>query len=327
MSPPATPEIPPTSGRAPIHRVRPPIWFYKDAAAVAGLPFQLLIADLVPEQTWPLLARSLAWFRAARQPRWRAREVALIARYLGRTGDDPLPAQAHDEMLAWLRMRDWMTLAARRQDGWRPVVRLVGSEHLTAALQQGRGAILWVAPFVLAGLLVKVALADAGHQLVHLSRSTHGLARSVRGAELVNRSYVRAENRFLAERVTIGHDGSPTTALRVLTRRLQANRVVSIVALSSADRPLTLPFLGAGLRIAVGPPSLARQTGAVLLPTFALARDQGSFEVEIEAPLMRPEDASGPFVETMTQAYALRLAAKVTAYPGQFQWRQGLTPG
>lgn len=316
-----------SQGRPPVHRIRQPLWLHKDAAAIVGLPFQVLIADLVPMRAWSGLARRLAWFRATRQPRWRAREVAHIARYLGSSPRDPLPARIHDELLAWLRIRDWMTLAARRPDGWRPTVRLDGLEHLTTALGQGRGAILWVAPFVTAGLIVKVALAEAGFPLVHLGRTTHGLARSVRGARLVNGSYLAAENRFLAERVMIGADGSPTTALRTLARRLETNRVVSIMALASADRPLSMPFLGATMKLAAGPPTLARRTGAALLPTFALAGPAGALGVEIEPPLQISRGADQDDIAQVARAYAQRVAMKALAAPGQFSWRQGLTPG
>ena len=81
-----------------LQRWRPRAWHYKDAAAIAGLPFQLAIPDWLPYRVWPDLARSLAWCRGARQPAWRRREVAYIAHYLNFADD--VAARAHGELLA-----------------------------------------------------------------------------------------------------------------------------------------------------------------------------------------------------------------------------------
>jgi len=121
MSPAAEPEKPAVTARSPIKRWRPLVWHYKDVAPIAALPFQLLVADLLPERGWSGLGKSLAWIRSSRQPRWRAREIAHIAHYLGLPADDPQAARAHLELLRWLEIRTWMTLAARRPDGWKPI--------------------------------------------------------------------------------------------------------------------------------------------------------------------------------------------------------------
>ena len=70
--------------------------------------------------------------------------MAHIARYLDCADADVIAARAHAELLAWLRISQWMTLAARPGDG-APTADppLAGGEHVAAALAQGRGAILW----------------------------------------------------------------------------------------------------------------------------------------------------------------------------------------
>jgi lauroyl/myristoyl acyltransferase len=300
-------------------------WHPKDIATLAGLPLQLAASHLLPERAWPLLAGSLAWLRGARQPGWRRREAAFIAGYLGWAANDPRAARAHRELLAWIRISQWMTLAARRDGGWRPRTSLSGGDNLVGALEGGRGAILWVAPFALSSLGIKVALADAGHRLVHLSRETHGPARSIIGSRLVNHWYVAGEERFLAERAVIAARGSPMRALRALARSLAAGRVVSITAIASAERRLTMPFMGGTIRLAEGAPWLSLATSAPILPAWALAGPDGVIEATIGPPLSCPPGEPTPAM--LAAAYAERLAAEVPAHPGQFLWRTGATPG
>lgn len=311
----------------PIRRWRPRRVDYRDLLTLAGLPFQLAIADWLPCRAWPPLGGIAGSFRATRQPAWHRREAAHIAHYLGCEPGDPVALEAHRELLAWLRISQWMTLAARRRDGWRPATRLHGGEHLQAALAAGRGVILWVAPFVLANLAVKVALDAAGHRLVHLSRSTHGPARSIHGARLANSAFVAGELRFLDERVVIGDDGSPTAALRRLARRLAENRAVSITALAVGDRPLEVPFLNGRMRLAPGAPRLSCRTGAPILPALAIARPDASIDVELGLPQPSPGGDSAEAVKELARLYAAAIADRALAHPGQLVWRLGLTPG
>jgi lauroyl/myristoyl acyltransferase len=295
-------------------------WHYKDLVSYSGLPAQIFVADFLPEAIWPTLARSLALFRAYRQPSWRRCEAAHIARWLGRDASDAAVSRIHLDMLTAIRLSQWWSLATRRRSGWRPRVRLVGREHIERALTAGAGAIIWVAPFAFAPLAFKITLADHGYGLVHLSRTTHGPAKSQWGARHVNRFFVAAEERFVRQRALIAADGSPTKALRQLARHLEGNGVVSIMAGGIADRPLTVPFLGATLRVAPGPPALAQRTGAALLPVFTILHADGAAVVHVEEPIGR---ASG--TDAAVREFALRLEPHVLVAPAQFLWRYGMT--
>jgi KDO2-lipid IV(A) lauroyltransferase len=277
-----------------------------------------LIADFLPEPIWPALARWSALFRAYRQPSWRRRETAHIARYLGRDASDAVLI----DVLAAVRLSQWWSVATRHADGWRPRVRLAGRERIDQALAAGRGAIVWVAPFAFAPLASKIALADQGYDVVHLSRTTHGPAKSLWGARHVNRWFVAAEARFVRERALIGPDGSSTKALMRLTRHLGGGGLVSIMAGGVADRPLTVPFLGARMLVAPGPPALAQRTGAALLPVFTIVQPDGAAVVHVDEPMTGLSN-----VDAAARAFAARLEPHVLANPGQFLWRYGMTIG
>jgi lauroyl/myristoyl acyltransferase len=316
------PELP-AGNRSPSvgQRWQAKTFHYKDVIAYAGMPAQVFVADVLPESLWPPLARVAPLLRSLRNPDWRRREVARIARYLGQDAQDPAIGGVLDELLAARQLSRWWSLAARRSGGWRPRVRLFGQEEIERALAAGKGALVWVAPFAFAPLAAKAALSDHGADVVHLSRVTHGPAISLWGAHHVNRFYVAAEARFVRERVLIGADGSSTKALLRLARHLAGNGVASIMAGSSADRPLTVSFLNATLRIAPGAPALARRTGAALLPVFTVVQPDGMAAVHVTDAI---SVASG--IDDAARAFASRLESFVLAAPGQFLWGYGMTP-
>ena len=67
---------------------------------------------------------------------------------------------------------------------------------------------------------------------------------------------------------------------------LAAGRVVSITAVPSAERRLTLPFLGGRIRLAEGAPWLSLATSAPILPAWALAGPDGVIEATIGPPFV-----------------------------------------
>lgn len=308
-------------------RLAVPAWHYKDLLSFLGLPLQLAIADLVPDGAWPALARMSAQIRAGRQPGWRRREMRRIGRYLGRDVDDARLRRILVEELTWLRLSQWEALASRRPDGWLPRARVVGRAHLDAALQRGKGAVLWVAPFAAATLGTKAALAGIGHAPVHLSRESHGPARSRWGTRTVNATFKRAEDRLLAERVEIPNAASPAPAVLRLVRRLAANAVVTITAGPWADRVHTAPFLNGEIHLAAGPVMVARRAGARLLPAFALREDDGTIALALGEPIAAVDRAeSDGAVAAAIEDYAARLGEATRRAPGQLVWQFGATP-
>ena len=188
-------------------------------------------------------------------------ERAYVARLRGLAPDGPEAERLFNAYLANARLAKLLVLRVRRPGGWCPRLRLEGEEHLQRALGAGHGAILWVAPFVFAPLGTKMVLHHAGHAVSHLSRYSHGYSRSALGARLLNPIRTGVEDRYLAERMSIGPDHQPQAALRLLGQRLRDNRIVSISAGAGGSRVVEVPFLPGRMGLASGASALASQPG------------------------------------------------------------------
>lgn len=199
---------------------------------------------------------------------------------------------------------------------WRPDIRVNGVAHLQKALEGGRGAILWVTDAAFTKLIVKMALHDAGYPTCQLFRPGHGFSTSPFGIRFLNPIWTKIEDRFLAERVGIGGEYA-TEALAALRARLAANRVISIAVGPQAHKFVEVTFFRTKLKLPNGPIRLARTTGAVLLPVFAIANVNGGFEVTIQEPL-HPTGGQADDDESIAAAYAKRLEPYVLEYPDQW---------
>lgn len=302
-----------------------PIWAKQDLVLLARLPVGLALAWFLPEHRWDQIAAGVARWRLRRRAAWAAEEIAHIRKYLG-DRLSPLPIETVlERQVANLRLRTLQVLRGHRPGGWRPRLEVVGVGHLEAALAQGRGAILWPAPFAFDSLLTKMALHRAGYAVHHLSRYTHPFTASRLGARLINPVQTSVEDRYLAERVRIERGQSARTALARLTALLGENRVVSISVGSQAENAIPVAFLGASIALAAGPLKLMRRTGAPLLPVFTVRDAPGSFRATIEAPLAPPADSSAAAMAAALHAYAAQLEAHTLRWPDQFLWRYDVT--
>lgn len=200
-----------------------------------------------------------------------------------------------------------------RRPGWQPDVSLEGRDHLDAALESGRGAVLWVhrfQPFV-----HFVALNGAGLRVTRPSSEDHGhFARSRFGARFLNDFQLRAEERYCGRIIVAPGDLAP---LRMLARRLAANEIVSMYADRRGPRSVDLPVLGGVVTFGTAPAALANHAQAALLPVYPLAEGRGGFRVVVEPPL--PVGGGRAAVEEALRAHAPTLERYVKAYPDQ--WR------
>ena len=96
---------------------------------------------------------------------------------------------------------------------------LQGREHLDEALGRGKGCVLWVAHFVFAPNIAKLALHDAGYKVSHLSRLDHGFSSTRFGIKWLNPVRSRFEDRLLAE--PAGIDGNDYGRLVPLAKALR----------------------------------------------------------------------------------------------------------
>lgn len=291
----------------------------KDVLVMVGIAILTPVAWLVPETRWHRLTAGVA---AAITGRGLAGTPALIRRldrYFG--AEPPAPAATvAASALGHYVDTTLQVLRGHRPGGWRPAVDLMGAEHLHAALERGRGAILWVSFFQYYGLISKIAVHRAGFAVSHLSHPRHGFSGSRFGMRVLNRIFTTIEDRHLRERVRLSIE-TPLPAMRTLARRLEANGVVSITAREAASQPAVVPFFASAIPVATGAPDLAHRTGAALLPLHTVLKPDGRYAVIIEPPLP-PSDRSDDrraFSEAAARLYARRLEAVVRRYPDQ--WR------
>lgn len=269
----------------------------------------MITAWFVPERWWLPITRALG--------------RATVRLAVDRTGEGMVPASSamRDVVAERIATGHASRLYGLREyrPGPRPRVQieLVGVDHLRRALDEGNGAILWVARFAFAPLFAKTALQEAGFAVTHLSRPTHGFDASPFAVRWLNPVWTRIEERHVHERIVM-RKGAETTAMRTLRRRLAANGIVSITVGDEAARTVEVPVGDETIRLATGPGSLAAASGAALLPLFVVRRDDGSFVATIESPIdTRAADREALF-RSVAEEYASRLAPHVRDYPGQW---------
>jgi lauroyl/myristoyl acyltransferase len=203
---------------------------------------------------------------------------------------------------------------------WKPKLSLEGEAHLTAALKDGKGAVLWVSPTIFNSLPTKIALHDQGYKVSHLSSPVHGYSETRFGVERLNKVRCIPENRYLKERIVFD-SAAPTTAMRKMMRALKAGEVVSIVAANTEGFEMVQgPIFGGALPVAVGAPRIAALTGAPLLPTFVMRDRELGFRIVIEPPIaLDPTQAADERTIAAATEYLRRSEPWVRRYPEQ--WR------
>ena len=283
------------------------------------LAISVPIAWGIPERHWPAGAELLMWLGRPWRQSNREHRRKIIGSALGDIPDAAL------KDIDWKSSRNSLVrqlqvLRAHRPDGWRPQIAVEGREYVAAGLAQGRGVILWIAPFQFIDLVTKMATHQCGFAVTHLSSPNHGWSTTQFGRRFLNPVLTKIESRFLGSRLILNLN-DPKPALGGLRQRLMANCVVSITALKgAARRPATVPVLGLGLQIGLGAPVLAYDTGAALLPVFALQRG-GNFRVVIEPPIAVPADLPrGNAAIQAATTFGVRLEPYILAEPTQWEW-------
>jgi lauroyl/myristoyl acyltransferase len=297
----------PTPSEAPLLSIR-------DIFLLAYLPALALVAWSVPEQRWPGICARLTRIQArtCRGIGTRAQHIAaLLAREI--TAAD---AERISRMLAenyhYARLQ---IIRMHRFRYWEPPKKVIGIEHLQRALSQGRGAVLWVAPFVFSDVMTKMTLFRSGFAAVQLSSQEHGFSASRLGSRSLNAIWTSVEDRYISERVLITAD----KVLHGLSRRLRTNEIVAITAvMSRGQRTATARFFSGRLRIAGGAPVLAKRSAAPLLPVFTVRDDTGTFVTTIESPLHTTVESGHDVLTGIAEQWTARLAPHVLDRPEQF---------
>ena len=302
-------------------------WELTDLKTMGSLALLVLPAWLLPERWWAPLCRVRIGLSALTG----ARAIKGTAKTVRKALGEPDVARSEAIMRGLkaavyeMRLQD---LRGWRPGGWQPAISLEGEEHLRAALVGGKGAVLWLAPFVFNSGPTKIILHQKGYRVSHLSSPKHGVSETQFGAKYLNRIRCIPEDRYLVDRIVFD-SAAPTTAMRRMVRALKAGEVVSIVASSTEGYEMIKgQIFGGRLPVAVGAPRLAALTGAPLLPAFTVRDPKTGWRIVVEQPIAIDRDLSSD--ERCIAAVAEFLDRSepwVRQYPEQWRawskWRDG----
>lgn len=306
----------PTARDAEHRAAAAPLFGRDDLSTLALLPFGTLIAWCTPARCWRYFGSTLARLHPSRATRLRGQIRALVGQHRLETPVD-VAAEAY---LANLPLPKLLTLRLLASHGWLPRVRLEGREHVERALANGRGAILWTAPFLFASLVSKIAFHQSGLTVANLSRHGHGFSGSRFGARFLNPLRTRVESRYV-ERIVIGPDGSVKGPMIELRRRLAQNGLISIMVGAQGSQVLPAPVFDGVVNVATGVPKLMLRSGASILPVFAIRSTSSEFVTFIDPPIRAPEGLpQAAVVSAVIEELGRRLERYIVRWPDQFTW-------
>lgn len=218
-------------------------------------------------------------------------------------------------MSEWYRRRaelTWGRLRNLHRSGWKIQLETEGLEHLAAAREDGKGAVIWYMSFC-ESFLVMRAMAEAGVPVGHLSLYSHGVPGKSRfGFATAGRMYRAAENRYLQARVVMRDRTSPGY-FKQLGALLKTNHAVTVRGdLAAAGSPVRAVCLGRECDFASGAPRLAFQSGAPLLTAYAERIAPFHYRVVIEEAVTADRTQKKSFVSDAVAEYGRRLDAQLT---------------
>lgn len=188
----------------------------KDVREILGLG-GAAAATLLPAGAWPSLGRFASRIRSGRKHRKGFAGFAEAMRsVLGI--DDAARCEAlfrkHLEMMVRRRFMLTIDQLARRRN---PTIDVAGVQPLRAALDEGRGAIVWASQFAYQTLAGKRALWEQGFRPIQISDPYHGFSSTAFGNVSVNPPLRRAEERYLKQRIVFERDGGATVTRKIIS--------------------------------------------------------------------------------------------------------------
>lgn len=204
-----------------------------------------------------------------------------------------------------------------------------GLEHLQRALRTGRGVILWESNALGRRTLSKQILHENGfliHQVyaeAHLKGfltadpdRSHSWVRD----HMIKTEMERREKPFLAEIISLPSSDS-LVFTRILADRLKQNAIVCIPGDGRSGRKLfSVRFLGRTKLFSTGVVSLAKISGASILPLFCLQEKNGKTNLIIEPPILIETGVGREQVlEKGVTQYVSLLESYIQKYPEQYR--------
>jgi len=233
----------------------------------------------------------------------------------------------------WLEAFSMRSLSLRRAESTRLTTR--GVEHLRQALDKGKGAILWDSSCFGRNVLAKQVLHDHGfsvHQVYGENYAggfyTPCPATWVR-RRLIKRFFGNCEKPYVAEVLNLPL-WEPLPVMRTLFERLKENRIVCVAGDGTLGwNWVHKRFLWLQRGFSTGMVSLARMTGAPILPLFCIQESDNKIVMIIEPPIesdfTKDRDKAS---QTCIEQYVNLLDSYIRRHPGQYYgWHSSDAPG
>lgn len=231
----------------------------------------------------------------------------------------------------WQEIFDWAhddsnALAARAQ--------IVGTEHLQAALAQGRGAILWESSSYGKRVVSKHLLHANGFDVTQIHARLHagGLGAGQRGmSRLMERVILpyfdKRAHRIVRDIVYLDEDAG-LGFTRTLARQLAQNAILCVAIEGRVGhKQITLPFLGKPYPFATGMVSLAKLGDAPLLPLYCTPGRNGTYRLDIGPPVSVPHDADREnYLRAVLAHQVCELDTRIRRHP-EWYWSWNLLEG
>jgi KDO2-lipid IV(A) lauroyltransferase len=175
-----------------------------------------------------------------------------------------------------------------------------GREHLDAALSGGRGAIMAV-PHMGSWDMAGSYAGALGYPIAAVAERFPG---SLNGAVISTRQ------RFGLDVITLGR-----SAVRAITRALEANSIVALLCDLEQGPGVTVRFFGRRSVVPGGPAAIALKTGAPLMPAYQYMTKSGRHHVHLDPPLTV---AAGETKEGLMQRVVNRFEDFIKERPDQW---------
>jgi len=224
--------------------------------------------------------------------------------------------------------RDVFSLTlSRREKAALKAIELSGVEHLQAALNAGRGAILWESNSFGQRHLAKHLLYERGFSLhqVHSEGHLGGFWSEQHVATWVRRHIVKPFfercEKSVIEKILYLPDSDSLVFTRRLRERLKQNAILCIAGDGGSGRK-TIPQLlfGHTKLFATGMVSLAKISGAPILPMFCVQEADGKIRLIIKRPVrVETEVERVQGVESSVAEYVGLLESFIRRYPEQYR--------
>lgn len=201
-------------------------------------------------------------------------------------------------------------------------VELRGFEHLRKAVEKGKGIILWESSFFGKRILAKRILHENGVSVcqVHSQGHLEGFdnSKSWIATNIIRPFFDGCESPFVKEILHLSP--SDLAFSRTLWTRLKRNDIVCIAADGNdGHKFIPVHFLGSTKFFSTGMVSLAKLSGATILPLFCVRKNGWRASLVIEDPIqIETNEDRDHCSEKSVRQYAGLLESYIRKYPEQY---------